>query len=109
MVFESLQSDQFDKIARALLTDAVIETLTFETENHVLEDGSPRHQAGILKHHTAIDPGTGHRLAINNYFSGRGLEQSVAKIDEGGFTAAARTDDGHELAVVHLEIHLVQR
>src|SRR6476620_2920550 len=109
MIFESLQSHEFDKIASALLTYSVIETLTFKTEDHVLEDGSPRHQAGILEHHAAIDPRTGHGFPIDNYLSGCWLEQSVAELDKGGLTAAARTNDGHELAVVNLEIHLVQR
>jgi hypothetical protein len=109
VVFETLQADQLDKLGRPLLSFAVIETLTLQTEHDVLEHGAPWHEAGILEYHAAIRPRTGYRLVINHDSSCRRFEQTIAQIDERSFAATAGADDAHELALIDLQINIVQR
>ncbi len=86
----------------------VIQALALKAENHVLQHRAPRHQAGILEHHAAVDAGAGHRFAVDRNMPRRRFEQTIAQIDEGGFAATAGSDDGNEFAFVHFEVDLVQ-
>ncbi len=78
VVFESLQADKFDELLGTVLAVSVVEALAFQTEDHVLENRAPRHQAGILEDHAAVRAGTADLLAVDHDFSSGRFEQAVA-------------------------------
>src|ERR1700756_3428611 len=108
MIFKSLKSDKLDELACARLAFPVVQLLAFQPKYHVFEDGPPRHQTGILKDHPPVRAGSGHRLTINHDLSRCRLEQFVTKVDKGGLTASAGTDNSDELTIVHLQVDIVQ-
>src|ERR687898_2626339 len=109
VIFESCQSDQFDKVARPLYAVRIVVTLTLQPEGYVFQHCSPRHQTGILEHHATVRSRSGHGLTVYDELTGRGLEQAVAEIDESRLATAAGPDNGDELAVSNREIDVIER
>src|SRR5215475_13044516 len=109
MIFESFEADELDKLARPALTIPVVQSLALQPEDHVLKNGPPRHQTGILKHHPPVRARSGHRFTVDGYLPGGGFEQPVAEVDKGGLTAATGTDNRDEFPVLNLQIDILQR
>src|ERR671910_2416252 len=104
VIFETLESDELDKLLRSRLTVTVIQSLALQPKDDVFENRAPRHQTGILEHHATIRPRSGYELAINRDLSRGRLEQSIAQVDKSCFAAAAGTDDRDEFAVFNLQV-----
>src|SRR6266403_5590711 len=108
MIFESLKPDKLDELACACLAFPIVQLLALQPKYHVLEDGPPRHQTGILEDHSPVRARSGHRFTINHDISRCRLEQSVAEVDKSGFTASAGSDNGDEFPILHLQVDIVQ-
>src|SRR6185369_5047543 len=109
VIFETGEADEFDKILGALYAAVIIEALAFKAKQDILEHCAPRHQAGVLKDHAAVDARAGHRFAINENLAGGRFQQTVAEIDKSGFAAAARSDNRYEFTIVNLQVNVVER
>src|SRR5258708_20679267 len=105
MVFETLQADQLDKFVGTFLAFAIVLTLAFQTKNHVLRHGAPRHEAGILKHHPTIRAWAGHGHTVNGDVARGRLEQTVAELNKRGFAATPGPDDSDDLALSVLHVN----
>ena len=71
---------------------------------------------GILEHHTHLLAGilglSTLRADIHLINGGRALirlQKSVQMLHQGGFTATSMTNDGHNLALINLQGHILQR
>ena len=109
VIFEAAKPDQLDELLRPLFAFAVIERLSFQAEDHIFKNCSPRHQAGILKNHSTVGSRSGYRPIINHQLSAGRLEQSVGKIDEGSLAATARSDDRDKFTFIDLKIDVIKR
>jgi hypothetical protein len=108
VIFEAGKPDQLDELLRPLFAFAIIESLTFQAEDHILKNCSPRHQAGILKNHSTVCSRSGYRLIVDHQLSAGRLEQPVGKIDEGSLAATARTDNRNKFTLVDLKVDVIK-
>src|SRR5262245_32176585 len=96
IMFESLETDQFDIAPRPLCEVFSPPALQLQAETDVIQNRPPRHQRKILKHDRAIAPRTRNRLPVDQYASGGGLHQAGDGQQQTAFSAAAGADYGDE-------------
>src|SRR4029453_15827755 len=108
MILEPFEAHELNKLARPALTFPVVHPLALQPEDHVLENGPPRHQTGILKDHPPVRARSGHQLTIDSYLARGWFEEPLPGVNEWGFTTAAGTDNGDEFPVLHLQIDIIQ-
>src|SRR6185503_1441198 len=77
--------------------------LGFQTPCHVSGHGLPREQRELLEHHAAVGPRAVYAAAVDLDRAGFGLDEAAHDVQERALAAAARADDGDELAVAHDE------
>jgi hypothetical protein len=103
------EADQLDQGRRAVASLGLGKpALQVEAVRHVLEHRAPGKQAVVLEHHGAVRPRAVHRVAVEEDRTGSHRHEAVDRIEEGRLAAARRPDDGHELALEHRKVDVVQ-
>ena len=62
----------------------------------------------MLEHESAVRPRTCDDAAVDEDLARRQADQTVHRVEERGLAAAARADDGDELALAHVEVDAAQ-
>ena len=109
MLLEAYKPHHFDKILADRASFGLAHALELETQLDIVGDRSPRQQAELLEHHRAVGAGSGNRPTIDHPGPGVGRYQSEQHIQERAFAAARRTHDGHELALLHIDVEVAER
>jgi hypothetical protein len=82
-----------------------------EPEGHVVEHAHVREERIALEHHSGIPPVGRHVVddpAAERHGAAERREESADDIERGGLPASRGAEQGQELALVHLEIQVVQ-
>ncbi|MFD9720259.1 hypothetical protein [Streptomyces sp. NPDC059076] len=112
MLLESGQPDQLD-LARdpflPLLLGEASPSTEAEGEGDVVLNRAPGEQIVLLGDVGDLGVDSGEGVAAVQQPSGAGFHQSRGEVEEGGFAAAAGTDDGEQLPVADLRGDLGQR
>src|SRR6267143_5052582 len=75
-----------------------------EAPGDVAGHGAPGKKRKLLEHHAAVRAGAADLLAVHSDAAAAlGLDVAAEDVQEGALAAAARADDGDELALVHAE------
>src|SRR6266850_601756 len=78
--------------------------LGLEAPADVAGHGAPGEKRELLEHHAAVRAGAVDLLAVHpDAAAALGLDEAAEDVQEGALAAAARTDDGDELALAHAE------
>src|SRR4051794_21767430 len=84
--------------------------LSFQPPCHVAGHRLPWEQRELLEHHAAVGPRPVHLPAVDLDRTGLGLDEAAHDVKQRALAAAARADDGDELAVAHDEaLHVEHR
>ena len=78
--------------------------LRLETPGDVAGHALPGKQRELLEHHAAVGAGAAHFLAVDADRAGVGRDEAAHDVQEGALAAAARADDGDELALAGGEL-----
>src|SRR6266480_2484919 len=78
--------------------------LGLEAPGDVASHGAPGEKRELLEHHAAVRAGAADFLAVHpDAAAALGLDEAADDVQEGALAAAARPDDGDELALAHAE------
>src|SRR6266850_1698156 len=78
--------------------------LGLEAPADVAGHGAPGEKRELLEHHAAVRAGAVYLLAVHpDAAAALGLDEAAEDVQEGALAAAARADDGDELALAHAE------
>src|SRR6266850_1409857 len=78
--------------------------LGLEAPADVAGHGAPGEKRELLEHHAAVRAGAVDLLAVHpDAAAALGLDEAAKDVQEGALAAAARADDGDELALAHAE------
>src|SRR5467141_2927418 len=78
--------------------------LGLEAPGDVAGHGAPGEKRELLEHHAAVRAGAADLLAVHpDAAAALGLDEAAEDVQEGALAAAARADDGDELALAHAE------
>jgi hypothetical protein len=80
-----------------------------ERERDILDDRAPGKRRLFLKHHADRSMRPGDAFASNRDFPLVVAEQTADHVEERRFSAAGRTDNGQELALLHRKRHIIDR
>ena len=103
-----LQLHHFDVLHGDLFGLGVRHTLQLQAEHNVLKHRQPGEQRILLEHDTALDAGALNLFAVHINRAGSRLQQAGNDVQQGGFTAAGRTDHTDELVFLDFKVHAVQ-
>ena len=78
-------------------------------EQHVLAQGPPGQQVVLLGHVADLGVQPPGALAPEVHLPAAGGEESGQDVQQGALAAPARPDDGHELPLAHVEVHVAHR
>ncbi len=109
MVFKREQARESEQRACGLLAVTADHTLLLETELDVLAHRQPREQRVLLKHHAAIRARLVGDLAVDRERARAGRNEPGNHVEQGGFAAAGRADDGDKLARLHFHRDIADR
>ena len=85
--------------SRATLRRApAVEAEDFHGQHHVVEDGAPGQEHGVLEHDTDVPARLVDGLAAQGDAARRALEEAGENLEEGGLAAARLSHDGDEFA-----------
>ena len=99
------RQESLGDVARLLLAKPFFMQPVFD----VLLDVQPRKQGVVLKDDAAIRTGALDRDAVEQRLPGVGLFESGKNVEQGGLSAAARTEQRQELARLDVEREAVER
>ena len=80
-----------------------------EAEGDVAQHVGPRQQREILEHERALGAGAVDRLAFDQDLAGIARDQAGDDLEQRGLAAAARTEQGRELALGERQVDVAQR
>src|SRR6185312_14909674 len=107
-MLEALQADGADEAFDDLFALRPWHPAHLEPVADVLRHGQPGKQRIFLEHDAAVDARAGHRLAVHLDRAAVGAEKAAKNVKQGALAAAGRADDGDELAVTDLDVHIGQ-
>ena len=107
IILELLQTDDIDHALHLILI-ALELALHFQREADVLLHSQPGEQGGLLEHHTTVGRGTIYFLAIHSHSAEGGGDETCHQAENGGLTAAGRTDEGDKFAAFHGDADVVE-
>ena len=106
---EAAEPDQLDEVVGALAHGCPVEPLVhLHAVAHVAGDGPPREEAGVLEHDRPVHAGAVHASAVDGHRAHLVVEKTGHDVEECRLAAAARTDNGHELALRHRQRNVGQ-
>jgi hypothetical protein len=103
-VLEAFQADEVDEIGHLLGELGLAGARELQAVGDVVEHRLPREQAEVLEDHRDAGPRLGHALALERDLAAVGGDEAVDAAQQRGLAAARGTDQGHDLALAHLEI-----
>jgi hypothetical protein len=77
--------------------------LNLQAEHHIAQSGPPRPKRILLEHEASLVIRADDLAAVDQEIAGRWGDQAVENAQKGGFSAAARPHDAHELRPLDLE------
>ncbi len=77
-------------------------------QTYIVVDGQPGQQRVVLEHHRSIRTGLGHFLLLQDYPALGRLQQARDDVQHGRLAATGVADQGDELALLDLQVHIVQ-
>jgi hypothetical protein len=104
----ALQTHQADVVLNAAFALGRVHAQRDQTELHVVPHRLPGKQRKGLKNHRAVGPGLGDDFAVHTDRAARGVLQACSHAHAGGLAATRGPDDGHELAVLHHQVDVLQ-
>ena len=102
------QADQFDGVVDDLasLCLGLVLVDCVDGEGHVALDRQPGQQRVRLEDDPSVSAGTDRGLTMNSNVASVEIDESGDSRDEGRLPRAREAKDGHELAVVNIEVEL---
>ena len=104
------EADHFE-VAGAVLPDLFLRPLgplRLDGEGNIAQHAHPGHQGVALKHHAAVEAGAAHLATVHEGVARRGFFESGQHIEDGGLAAAGVADDANELALVDVEVDVLE-
>src|SRR5688572_6733877 len=107
-VLEALEADLGDVAARGFFSLFSFNTPKFEAEGDVAKHVGPRQQREVLEHERALGSRPIHNLAVDENLAAVARDQAGDDLEQSGLAAAARAEQGGELAFRKREIDVAQ-
>src|SRR4051794_12973453 len=108
-VHEPLESYQLQKVFSLLPALGGAQPVAqFQSEEDVSENGEPWEQCRFLKHHQTVRAGFLHGFPVREYDAAIRLLETADDIEQGGFSAAARTEEADEFPLRNPQRHVVK-
>ncbi len=104
----TVQADDVDGPQRALGPLGGGHPAGLQAQLHVLLHGEPRQQREGLEDHGGLPVAAGQPLAAEQHPALGGRDQPGDAAQQGGLAAAAAAEQGHELALGHVEVDVVE-
>src|SRR6266849_5382564 len=103
LVLESLEADEAEEIHGPAPRALAIEPQHLHGQHHVVEDGAPRQEHGVLEHDPDVATGPIDEPAAQGDASRRAREQACQDLEQGGLPASRLPHDGDEFAGTHCD------
>ena len=103
--FEADQAHEFVHFVAFLVKHAARDQAGLDVAPH----GEPRKKIRVLENQSALGAGRGDRLGADPELAGVGRVEAGDQPEQRGFSAAARTDEGHQFSGGDGERHVIQR
>jgi hypothetical protein len=108
-VLEAAEADEVEQRIRLALGRVVQAALEPAGQHRVLERGAPRQQRRLLEHQRDVLPGVGDLCPVDRDRPLGERDEPGHEPQQRGLAAAARADEGHELARARAERDVVDR
>src|SRR5215210_1209914 len=107
---EPLEPHQLKKVFGFLLPLCRAQSVAeLEPEEHIAQDRQPGEECGFLEHHEAMVTRSDDGLVIGPNRTAVRLLEAGDNVEEGRFSASARTDQTHELSLADAQRDIVER
>src|ERR1700720_2114825 len=103
MILKPAQADKLDMMIHRLLLCFDHSIFHLQSERDILRDGEPGKQCVVLKDHRVAPARLLHPFASNNDLPARRLIEARGRIEKGGLTATAMSENGAKGVVGNLE------
>ena len=104
------EADHFE-VAGAVFGDLLfrpVRPLRFHGEGDVAQHAHPGHQGVALEYHAAVEAGPPDFAAVHEGLAGTGFVEPGQHVEDGGLAAAGVADDADELALVDVEVDVLE-
>src|SRR5262245_58997181 len=111
MGLEARQLDEVEHLVDAPSAPLAVPTGELERQRDVLRDRAPVEQNGVLEHDAVVvvTACLSRRLAVDRDTAGRRLDEVADDAEQRRFAATRRADQRDELALLDLEIDVLER
>ena len=106
---EGSQPDEGEEPIHGRLALGARASLHLQRPAHVTRHRAPGEEGEVLEHHAAVGTGTVHLAAVEAHRPAIARHEAAQDVEEGALAAAARADDGDELAVPDAQTEIVDR